>query len=136
MWKTIQSGHKFAHVMTAQLSWHVQICDLIVSSKLKLDNFHKISVISSLTLCVMGPLSQKIESEMVTKTISSSLWKIVLACCLLPRIVYPWCWNLLELFLIVGPLCGKSCGSVGVLLSVGYAKRLPECASYGDRSDF
>ena len=25
----IQTGRKFAHVMTAQLSWHVQICDLI-----------------------------------------------------------------------------------------------------------
>ena len=25
----IQSGHYFAHVMTAQLSWHVQNCDLI-----------------------------------------------------------------------------------------------------------
>ena len=23
------SGHKFAHVMTAELSWHVQNCDLI-----------------------------------------------------------------------------------------------------------
>ena len=27
----MQSGHKFAHVMTAQLSWHVQNCDLIGS---------------------------------------------------------------------------------------------------------
>ena len=26
---TIQSGHKFAHVTTAQLSWHVQNCELI-----------------------------------------------------------------------------------------------------------
>ena len=26
-----QSGHKFAHVRTAQLSWHVQICDLILA---------------------------------------------------------------------------------------------------------
>ena len=25
----IQPGHKFAHAMTAQLSWHVQNCDLI-----------------------------------------------------------------------------------------------------------
>ena len=25
----IQSGHKFAHVTTAQLSWHVQNCDLV-----------------------------------------------------------------------------------------------------------
>ena len=25
----IQSGYKFAHVTTAQLSWHVQNCDLI-----------------------------------------------------------------------------------------------------------
>ena len=30
MWKRmIQSGHNFAHAMTAQLSWHVQNCDLI-----------------------------------------------------------------------------------------------------------
>ena len=29
-WKiTNRSSHKFAHVMTAELSWHVQICDLI-----------------------------------------------------------------------------------------------------------
>ena len=27
----IQSGHKFAHVTTAQLSWHVQNWDLIES---------------------------------------------------------------------------------------------------------
>ena len=26
----IQSGHKFAHATTAQLSWHVQNCDLIL----------------------------------------------------------------------------------------------------------
>ena len=33
-WKiTIRSGHNFAHVMTAQLSWHVQNYDLIGSSE-------------------------------------------------------------------------------------------------------
>ena len=30
----INAGHNFAHVMTAQLSWHVQNSDLIVSSEL------------------------------------------------------------------------------------------------------
>ena len=32
----IQSGDNFAHVMTAELSWHVQICELIRSSESKL----------------------------------------------------------------------------------------------------
>ena len=27
---TIQSGHNLAHVMTAELSWHVQNCDLML----------------------------------------------------------------------------------------------------------
>ena len=27
----IKSGHNFAHVMTAELLWHVQSCDLIGS---------------------------------------------------------------------------------------------------------
>ena len=35
-WKLmIQSGHNFAHVMTAELSWHVQICNQIGSLGLK-----------------------------------------------------------------------------------------------------
>ena len=33
----IRSDHKFAHVTSAELSWHVQIGDLIVSPKLKLE---------------------------------------------------------------------------------------------------
>ena len=34
MWKIIiWSGHNFAHVMTAELSWHVQISDLIESQE-------------------------------------------------------------------------------------------------------
>ena len=33
----MQLSHNFAHVMTAELSWHVQNYDLIVSSKLKFD---------------------------------------------------------------------------------------------------
>ena len=42
----ICSGHNFAHAMTAQLSWHVQICDLIGSlhSKLKWKNFQDFSL--------------------------------------------------------------------------------------------
>ena len=32
----LRSGHNFAHVMTAVLAWHVQICDLIGSLKLLL----------------------------------------------------------------------------------------------------
>ena len=30
----IRSGHNFAHIMTAELSWYVQICDLMNSLKL------------------------------------------------------------------------------------------------------
>ena len=33
----IKSGRNFAHAMTAKLLWHVQICDLIRSSKLELE---------------------------------------------------------------------------------------------------
>ena len=54
---TIQSCNNFAHAMTAQLSWHVQICDMIwyclsSNSNLKIYN---IWIKSSLTLCEMGP---------------------------------------------------------------------------------
>ena len=40
----IQSGHKLAHAMTAQLSWHVQNCGLVLSLFLMLSDmyFHKI----------------------------------------------------------------------------------------------
>ena len=31
----IWSGHTFAHVTTARLSWHVQICDLIIVFQIK-----------------------------------------------------------------------------------------------------
>ena len=54
-----QSGHNFAHVMTAQLSWHVQNCDLIGSMQTKLKyklnkkKFRKISVMSSWSVCEM-----------------------------------------------------------------------------------
>ena len=34
--RKIKSGHNFAHVMTTQLSWHVQICDWTGSSELSL----------------------------------------------------------------------------------------------------
>ena len=34
--KKVRSGDNFAHVMTAQLSWHVQICDFIGSLEFKL----------------------------------------------------------------------------------------------------
>ena len=53
----MQSGHKFAHVTTAQLPWHVQKCDLIwllCWSKINM-NFGKIWIMSSWTLCEMGP---------------------------------------------------------------------------------
>ena len=50
----IHRGLKFAHVTTAQLSCHVQICDPIESSEVYInvevyinDSFHKISVMSS-----------------------------------------------------------------------------------------
>ena len=33
----VWSGHNFAHATTAELSWHVQICDLIVSKELELE---------------------------------------------------------------------------------------------------
>ena len=36
LWKImIQSGHNYAHAMTAELSWHVQNCDLLGSIELK-----------------------------------------------------------------------------------------------------
>ena len=38
MWKLIiQSGHNFAHAMTAELSWHVQNCDLVGLPESKLE---------------------------------------------------------------------------------------------------
>ena len=45
----IQSGHNFAHVTTAELSWHVQNCDLIRSLEWKLQQteINEISVMSS-----------------------------------------------------------------------------------------
>ena len=48
----IPSGENFAHVMTAQLSWHVQNYDLIRSleSKSEHKEFFKISVMSSYQL--------------------------------------------------------------------------------------
>ena len=33
----IQSSHNFAHAMTAELSWHVQNCNLIGSLEWKLE---------------------------------------------------------------------------------------------------
>ena len=44
-----QSGHNFAHVTTALLSWHVQNCDLIGASEQKLEQkfVPKISVVNS-----------------------------------------------------------------------------------------
>ena len=36
----IRSGHYFAHAMTAQLSWHVQNCDLIGSLESELELMH------------------------------------------------------------------------------------------------
>ena len=47
----IQSDHKFAHVMTAQLSWHVQNCVLInwLFIKSIIDFFYKIWIASSYT---------------------------------------------------------------------------------------
>ena len=50
-WKImISSGHTFAHGTTAQLSWHVQNCDLVGSplSKLEQNDFSQDSVASSL----------------------------------------------------------------------------------------
>ena len=35
----VQSSHNFAHAMTAQLSWHVQTCDMIGSIQLKLKQY-------------------------------------------------------------------------------------------------
>ena len=35
-WKMIQSGHNFAHTTAAELLWYVQICDLIKSLELEL----------------------------------------------------------------------------------------------------
>ena len=38
----IQSGHNFAHVMTAELSWHVRNCDLIESLKIMIKKIIKV----------------------------------------------------------------------------------------------
>ena len=49
-WKIIMiSGYNFAHATTAQLSWHVQNCDLIKSleTKLKQNTFYEIWFMSS-----------------------------------------------------------------------------------------
>ena len=37
LWKIIWSGHNFAHVTTAELSWHVQFCDLTGPLESKLE---------------------------------------------------------------------------------------------------
>ena len=54
MWKKlIWLDHSFAHAMTAELSWHVQSCDLIRS--LELEQFFWDSVMSSECICEMSP---------------------------------------------------------------------------------
>ena len=72
----IQSGHNFAHVTTAKLSWHVQSCDLIwslFSSKCHSKNF-AIWIMSSEILCEMG-------AKPVGRHFSSmSTWPSVKAC--------------------------------------------------------
>ena len=49
-----RSDHNFAHVTTAELSWHVQISDLLGIFKIKSDNFREISIMNSKTLCEVG----------------------------------------------------------------------------------
>ena len=55
-----QSGYNFTHAMIAQLSWHVQNCDLIWLFFLPKSNmlFYEFWVISSWTLCEMVPWCQ------------------------------------------------------------------------------
>ena len=52
----IKSGHNFAHVTAAWLSWHVQSCDLVRSSLSMQERcvFLEIWVMSSLNPCEMG----------------------------------------------------------------------------------
>ena len=54
----MRSGHNFAHATTAQLSWHVQYCDLIGLSESRWkqnENVLKISVMTSWSVCEMWP---------------------------------------------------------------------------------
>ena len=52
----IQSDHNFAHTMTAELSWHVQNCDLIGPLLIMLQQhiFLQGLELSSCTVCCMG----------------------------------------------------------------------------------
>ena len=55
----MQSWHKLAHVTTAQLSWHVQICGLIASAFVKIEHYGSLwdmdyELINSFE---MGPMS-------------------------------------------------------------------------------
>ena len=64
----IESGHKFAHVMAAQLPWHVQNCGLLWSVFfVKNDmNVHKIWIVGSSTFCEIAPRKQTL--------VDSSVW--------------------------------------------------------------
>ena len=54
MWKIIiWSDHNFAYAMTAELSWHVQSCDLIRSLEFEQNIWD--SVMSSECICEMSP---------------------------------------------------------------------------------
>ena len=57
MWKIIRSGHNIAHVMTAELSWHVEIYAWLnyQNCNNKKENFDKISIMSSNMLYEMCP---------------------------------------------------------------------------------
>ena len=59
-WQTmIQSCHRFARATTAELSWHVQNCDLIWSKESKSEQIvHEISIMSSWILCKISTIWQ------------------------------------------------------------------------------
>ena len=71
---TIQSGHKFAYVTTAQLSWHVQTCDLIrwLVSKWKQHEFLWDLGFELITFCKMGPRSWGNVDDMTGWSIKAS----------------------------------------------------------------
>ena len=52
----VQIKSKFVHITTAELLWHVQFCDMAESLKPSLTQkkLHKISFLSSFTVCEMG----------------------------------------------------------------------------------
>ena len=50
----VRSSHNFAHATTVQLSWHVQMCDLSLESKLDQQDLN--NIMGSWALCYNGAM--------------------------------------------------------------------------------